>query len=56
MNRYRGDVKLAPQRPLVQRFDVLKNMLKAVAPGIDLVFGKSIKHERVIGIRGMPKK
>jgi hypothetical protein len=49
-------MKFATQRALIQCFDVLENMLKAVAPGIDLVFGKRIKHERVIGIRGMPKK
>ncbi len=46
MNRHGRDVKFATQRALVQR----------LPSGIDLVFGQRIKHERVIGIRGMPKK
>ena len=48
-----GDFQFPVPSPLVQRLDVLENMLEPVSAGIQQAFGKPVKHEGVIGVRGM---
>ena len=45
------DVEFAPARPLVQRLDVLQDMLEVVAAVIDQALGQAVKHERIVRIR-----
>ena len=44
------DVQLAAHGPLVERLDVLENVLEAVLAGFDLVVGECPEHEGVVGI------
>jgi hypothetical protein len=46
-------VQLSTQGTLIQRFDILKNVFKAMPMRVDLMLGQGVEHERVIGIRRM---
>jgi hypothetical protein len=56
MDRDSREMKLASQRALIQRLNVLQYMFESVTACIDFVLSKSVKHERVIRVRGMSKK
>ncbi len=50
VDRDRGDVQFAARRALVQRLDVLQDVLEPPAAGLDFVLRERVKHERVVGI------
>jgi hypothetical protein len=47
-------LQFARERPPVQRLDIHQLVHELVWPGLDLVVGQGVKHERIIGIRAMP--
>ena len=47
------DVQLSPFGPLVERFDVLEDVLKLVAVGVDFVRRERVEHERVVRVGRM---
>src|SRR6185312_10417604 len=38
---------------VIERLDILKRVLEAVSPGVDLVIRQRVKHERVVRIGAM---
>ena len=50
MDADRRDVQLAAAGPLVQRLDVLQDVLKIVAAVIDQSLGQAVKHERIVRV------
>ena len=56
MNANGRDVQFASRGPLVERLDVLQNMLELKAMGRNQALGQGIEHESVIGIGRMPQR
>jgi hypothetical protein len=50
------NIQLAPRGPLVQRLDVLQDVLELEAAGGNQVFGQPIEHESVIRIGRMSQR
>ena len=48
--RDRGDLELALERPVVERLDVLQDVLELEAARVDLAGGEGPEHERVVGV------
>ena len=55
MQRQRGHLEPALERPLVQRLDVREHVLELEAARVDPSRGEAPEHERVVGIRAMPE-
>jgi hypothetical protein len=55
VHRDRGDLQLAAQGSLVERLNILQDMLKLPPSRRQQVLGQPIKHERIIRIRRMPE-
>jgi hypothetical protein len=50
---YGGDVQLAPGAALVERLDVLEDVLEFVAARIDLALRHRVEHEGIVRIGGV---
>ena len=48
-----GDVQFPPRRPLVQRLNVLQNVLELEAGRGNQSLGQPVKHEGIVRIRRM---
>jgi len=55
MERDRGRLELAVDRPFVQRLDVAEHVLELEPARIDPLGGERPEHERIVWIRAMPK-
>ena len=56
MNADCGEVQFAARGPLVERLDVLQNVLEPKAVSWNYLLGQRIKHERIVRIRRMAQR
>src|SRR5262249_39904837 len=45
-----GHLEFAPERPAVERLDVLQLVAEAQVAGVELVVGQGVEHEGVVGV------
>ena len=55
VQRDRGDLELAVHRPLVQRLDVVQDVLELEPARVDDTRGEAPEHERVVRVGAMSK-
>ena len=56
MYRHGRQMEFTPHRALIERLDVLKDVLKLVTHQVDLLRGHRVEHEGVIGIGRVAEK